>query len=397
MSMPAMITGMGALTPVGLSAEASCAALRAGISRLREIESHLVPGPLFDKVPVIGGRVPLEWLDGPPAEEEWPAHERFGVDEPPPPWALVEPGPQRLIELALPAAREAWAAPLRHRTPERLGIYLGLPVDQDAQPIVTAIQADLGVRFTRSVAQPGGRASGLEVLSAAVHDLDSGSVECALVGGTDSQLRGPTLERLEATGSLRTGQNPHGVIPGEASAFVVLEPEAIAGQGGPPAHARVLGAAVATEPSAESGDPNQAIGLSTVLQGIREQVGLDAPPLVICDLNGDRYRASDVEHFKTCVGSVDGQEHRSIRRDVQRMNVRSLPIDERISRRPILRGADEQRRERAYDDCPVHVDTSFMLFGFHNTAFHGKTANIHKIRNARDDFANVPNPNYPAR
>jgi 3-oxoacyl-[acyl-carrier-protein] synthase-1 len=282
---------MGAVTPVGLSAEASCAALRAGISRLQEVESHLVPGPLFDEVPVVGGRVPLEWFDGPPEEEEWPGHGRFGATDPPAPWALVDPGPQRLIDLGLPAAREAWGPPDQRAGRTRIGIYLGLPVDEEAQPIVAAIQAELGLNLARAVAQPGGRASGLEVLSAALQDLAGGTVDCALVGGIDSLLRGPTLERLEAAGQLRTGENPQGVIPGEGAAFVVLEGETTAGQGGPPIDARILGAAVATEPTVSTGDPNQAIGLSTVLRSVRDQAGLQTPPLVVCDLNGDRYRA----------------------------------------------------------------------------------------------------------
>lgn len=288
-----VITGMGAVTPVGLSAEATCAALRAGISRLREVESHLVPGPLFDEVPVVGGRVPLEWLDGPPEEEEWPGHERFGLASPPPPWALVDPGSERLIALALPAVREAWGPPDQRPKNARTGIYLGLPVDEDPQPIVEAIQSELGLKLTRAVAQPGGRAAGLEVLAAALHDLASGSVDCALVGGVDSQLRGPVLSKLQEANQLRTGQNPQGVIPGEGAAFLVLQSEGGLAHGGPPAEARLLAAAVAMEPTVAKGDPNQALGLSTVLRSVRDQAGLQAPPLVVCDLNGDRYRAME--------------------------------------------------------------------------------------------------------
>jgi 3-oxoacyl-[acyl-carrier-protein] synthase-1 len=293
MAAVTVITGMGAVTPVGLSAEATCAALRAGISRLREIESHLVPGPLFDEVPVVGGRVPLEWYDGPPEEEEWPGHQRFGTAEPPPPWALVDPGPQRLIDLALPAAREAWGPPDMRPKGARVGIYLGLPVEEDPQPLVTAIQEALGLSLARAVAQPGGRAAGLEVLASALQDLGAGTVDFALVGGIDSQLRGPVLERLQAAEQLRTGQNPQGVIPGEGAAFLVLQPEGSAAQGGPAVEGRILAAAVSLEATVASGDPNQGLGLSTVLRSVRDHADLQSPPLVVCDLNGDRYRAME--------------------------------------------------------------------------------------------------------
>ncbi len=293
MAGPAVIAGMGAVTPVGLSAEATCAALRAGISRLREVESYLVPGPLFDEVPVVGGRVPLERFEGPPEEEEWPGHERFGAAEPPPPWAMIDPGPQRLIDLVLPAAREAWGPPHLRPTKSRTGIYLGLPAEEEAKPIISAIMDDLEMKPLRAVAQPGGRASALEVLHAALQDLAAGTVDLALVGGVDSQLRGPALARLQAAGKLRTGENPQGVIPGEGAAFVVLELETPGGDPNHLADARILSAATALEPTASTGDPNQAAGLSDVLRRVREEAGLQVPPLVVCDLNGDRYRAME--------------------------------------------------------------------------------------------------------
>jgi hypothetical protein len=247
----------------------------------------MVPGPLFDKVPVVGGRVPLEWMKGTPEEEEWPGHDYFGVDEPPAPWALVEPGEGRLVELALPAAREAWGPPESRAGVAKLGIYLGLPEGVAAEAIVAGIQVELGRPVARAIAQPGGRASALEVLSAALQDLAAGSIDTALVGGVDSQLRGPVLERLEEEGRLRTGQNPQGFIPGEAAAFLVLQ----GGEAGRGAVGRILGTSVAVEPTVASGEPNQGVGLSTVLRAVRDAGALDSPPLVVCDLNGERYRA----------------------------------------------------------------------------------------------------------
>src|SRR2546429_2766437 len=98
------ITGIGAVTPVGLSAPVSAAAFRAGIARLGPIMSSEVDGPAGGTLPAVGGRVPLEWFDGGPKVEEWPGHERFEHPFPPPEHLVIEDGVDRLLRLAAPAA-----------------------------------------------------------------------------------------------------------------------------------------------------------------------------------------------------------------------------------------------------------------------------------------------------
>jgi len=91
------ITGLGAVTPGGLSAATTCSALRAGLPRMIEFEGWDDDGPAPDPE-MIAGRVPLEWLDGNPLEE-WPGHERWNL-KPPRPHLLIEPGEERLATLA---------------------------------------------------------------------------------------------------------------------------------------------------------------------------------------------------------------------------------------------------------------------------------------------------------
>ena len=291
MSRPpsATITGVGATTPVGLSAAASCAALRAGVARLGELETHHVDGEFFDLAPVVGGRVPTEWFSGGPVEWEWPGHERFGKPPPPPPEKLVTPGPERLAEIALPAVREALdAAGVETRT-RRIGLFLGLDDEGEAPAIELALAPVVGHLAEAFEAHGTGRAAGFAALEAALAALAADRIEVAVVGGIDSLIRAPALKRLDAAQILRSGTRPQGVIPGEAAAFVVLESRP-ASRG----LARCLTVAVAEEPTAGTDEPNQGVGLTRALRAVREGAGgFDSPPVVLCDLNGDRYRASE--------------------------------------------------------------------------------------------------------
>src|SRR5687767_6889669 len=102
------ITGIGAVTPVGLSAPASAAAFRASISRLGALMNEEVHGPEGATPLPVGGRVPLEWFDGGPRIQDWPGHERFEHPLPPPEHFQIEDGIERLLRLAVPAAVESY-------------------------------------------------------------------------------------------------------------------------------------------------------------------------------------------------------------------------------------------------------------------------------------------------
>jgi 3-oxoacyl-[acyl-carrier-protein] synthase-1 len=276
------IAGMGAVTPVGLSAPATCAALRAGVPRMIMFEGWTDDGP--DPNPeLVGGRVPTERLLG-LIEEEWPGHERWNLTLPRP-HVLIEPDAARLLTLAPPAAEEAWDA--AGRPAGRAGIYLGLDEGDSATAVADAVGDRLGKTFDLVRADKLGRAAGLAALHRAARHLADGRVDVALVGGVDSQLRRAAIARQLERGTLHHDKNPAGVIPGEAAAFVVLQP---AGMARP--LARLSGSAVAEEPTAGSDSPNQGEGLTLAVRKARDRVrALEAWPRIICDLNGDRYRA----------------------------------------------------------------------------------------------------------
>jgi 3-oxoacyl-[acyl-carrier-protein] synthase-1 len=277
---PLTIAGMGAVTPVGLSAPATCSALRAGIARMNLLEGWSDGGPLPEP-PFAAGRVPLEWLQ-PDFPYAWPGHEKMKLPEPQP-HLLVAPGAERLLELAIPAAEEAWgrAGYAGQRGPG-VGLYLGLDESDEGTPVAEAIAGALGVRFELVRRDRFGRAAGLAALHRAARHLRDDRVRVAIVGGVDSLLRRGPVARLLEQGRLKHDEMPHGVIPGEAAAFVVLQADAGRGR------VSLEYSAVAEEETARTGEPCRGVGLTRVLR----ETGAKLPeyPHVVCDLNGERYR-----------------------------------------------------------------------------------------------------------
>ena len=291
------ITALGAVTPVGLTAAASCAALRAGLSNKQEIGNFAVHGEEFDQQPAVGGRVPLEWLDGEPEPELWPGHERWQLKDPPVLESIIETGCDRLERLAAPAiedllAHPGWPVEWAGKWPDKIGLYLGLDDHEDAEAMGRLILNQLPGPCRPVKVKVKGRAAGLSALTAAIEDLEAGQVTAAIIGGLDSLIRPHSLDRLERAGQLRSAINNHGIIPGEAVGFVLLETGvSIRSRGGLPL-ARVLGHGSALESTTGTDEPSQAKGLTKAVRAAVQQAGLrDGPPLVVCDLNGDRYRA----------------------------------------------------------------------------------------------------------
>lgn len=273
------ITGVGCVSPVGLSAEATCAALRAGIPRMLEFEGWDDPGPAPPEM--VAGRVPLEHLTG-TAAEKWPGHERWNLKLPKP-HLLIAPDESRLEDLARPAAAEAWA---QAGAPQgRVGLYLGLDDADSGTALGRALAQTLGVSFAVSRGDKLGRAAGLAALHRAARHLAEDRVDVALVGAVDSKLRREPLARGLEAGVLRSPANPAGAIPGEAAAFLVLR------RGASRACGWLLGSALAEEPTANTEEASRGEGLTRAVREARAAAGGFANrPLVICDLAGERYR-----------------------------------------------------------------------------------------------------------
>lgn len=269
-----MVVGTGACTPVGASALASAASVRAGVSRLME---HPF---LRDEQgePVQVGAVTY-------------------IDE------FCE-GPERYLALALPALREA-LSPLAELHPRvgSLAAFVGLPVPRPGVPddlvrqvehAVTRELAAVSERHQLTILRQG-HATGMVALQAAEQALNQGEAELCLVGGVDSYNQPATIKWLERQGRLHCSDNPHGLFPGEAAGFVLLTSRRAAETPGLRTQAEVLATAV-TRAQHPLGSDGVCLGrgltgaLGQVLQHVPRNQQIRR---VLCDLNGEPHRADE--------------------------------------------------------------------------------------------------------
>jgi 3-oxoacyl-[acyl-carrier-protein] synthase-1 len=266
-------------TPVGLTATQSCAAIRAGISAVAELDL-VIETELFDEVPIMGCAVP--------------------------PVTQGYQGLGRWTRLAAAALKDLIAsARIPARELVRTGLYLALPpltragVDPRLPMllggrIAQALKVPDLVAQTRAYAD--GHAAGARACHDALSDLASGAVDRAIVCGVDSMIEPDTLKFFIARRRLKTDDDANGFIPGEASACFLIERALQAKARGMTALAAIDGTHVAVEPvTVWSDQPCLATGLGEALRAVLYQMpdrGLGIR-VVVCDLNGEAYRAKE--------------------------------------------------------------------------------------------------------
>jgi 3-oxoacyl-[acyl-carrier-protein] synthase-1 len=266
------------VTPVGHTAKDSCAAIRAGISRIGESPEFRVPDAKGHLVPAS-----CAWVSG-----ITDGHRRF----------------LRHYRMALRAFTEAISqANLVESNLKDSKIYLciaepeRIEIDSRIQDrLISRICKTLGLSdlSSRTHIFSLGHAGVFYALNAAIADLVAGQIQYAIVGGVDSFLDEATLEWLTDINRLKTDSTVNGIIPGEGAAFVVVENRETALTIGRSCLARLDGIATAMESNGIYADtPCRGEGLTNTLQltlGGLPDHGVDTA-IVVCDLNGERYRA----------------------------------------------------------------------------------------------------------
>lgn len=285
-----VITGIGMTTPVGLTAAQSCAAVRAGISAIGELD-HLVENAEFDEMPLTGGAV-------------------RGVTE-------GYLGLGRWTRLATAALNDLVAgAGLSEPELAAAGLYLALPPPTRGG-VDTRIAELLGLRIAQWLRAAGieartqvfaeGHAAAARAFQQGLADLKRGAVERAIVCGVDSLIEPATLRFFLEKRRLKTGDRIDGFVPGEAAACLLLERAEPAVARGARTLAIVEAAGTAAEPvTVWADEPSAATGLSDAAQAALEQLadrGRDTR-LVICDMNGETYRSREFGNTAARVLSI---------------------------------------------------------------------------------------------
>ncbi|PRP98562.1 hypothetical protein [Enhygromyxa salina] len=274
MTTTAHICAIGARTPVGLLAETSAAAVRAGISRITE---HPV---LLDRhgEPVYG------CIDA-------------QLD-------LALNGAQRLLALSRPALTEVFTKLSANvQINGSVAVLLALPelrpgwANHDSDAVVhglTATQAP-GVAAPHVQVVGHGHAGALHALGLATQQIEAGALELCIVGGVDSYFDGPVLNWLDKR-RLLAGNSRAGFIPGEAAAFTAVGSAMALRALGLPSLATVRGwhsTIAADRSNVTPATPGTALAdaINTATRGLQ-------PPQerindVLCDINGERYRSEE--------------------------------------------------------------------------------------------------------
>ncbi|MGK2925333.1 MAG: beta-ketoacyl synthase N-terminal-like domain-containing protein [Lysobacterales bacterium] len=267
------ITGLGLVTPVGLNAVASIAALRAGVSRLAQLPGFEIMVDQEEAGPVIGAEVPR--LPG----------GRHGVE--------------RIKRLLEPSFREALTdAGADEAT--RLGVFLGTSGARPAGRVLSQTRGlrdallaaqDQGLQITVAKLVPAGRAAALQAIRTAAEALEQGQVDLALVGGVDSWVSPRALLWLRANGKLAEYPRRTGMMPGEAAGFLALERLERAQGRGARVYARVTASSGRHEPT-PYGEASNALALAQAVRAVWSDV-VDEHILMLTDQNGERYRATE--------------------------------------------------------------------------------------------------------
>jgi hypothetical protein len=142
----------------------------------------------------------------------------------------------------------------------------------------------------------GGNTGVAEMMEAAARDLTAGTIDLALVGGVDSFIDTASLRWLEQRGRLKSPATPAGLMPGEASGFLLME----ASHRAQSREAEILAVLVSTIFGREanprlSGGVSLGEALATMLAQTTPLApwSADSPPWLICDQNGESYCAHE--------------------------------------------------------------------------------------------------------
>ncbi len=250
MSGPLAIVGVGLATSVGSSATATVAALRAGVARFAEVSGVVLAGRGDVRAaPAVAARSPLHV----------PRSGRAGS-------ALVDAA---RADAAPWATAETWELHASHGA--------GLPAQAGLAPTLHDAHGLVHTPLVARLAQLAERPAAL----AAPHGL----------AGVDLLTTPDALAHFAGLGRLKGPAAPGGLVPGDAAAVLVVEPEAAARAAGRMVLATVHAWGSGTEAVPLGGaEPSSADGLTDALvQAFPD--GSPPPDLVVADLNGERARA----------------------------------------------------------------------------------------------------------
>jgi 3-oxoacyl-[acyl-carrier-protein] synthase-1 len=263
------VTAVGMVTPVGLNAPASLAAMRAGIRNVKETNLWDAESGTY----LAAGKVPL------------------------PQWWV---GVGKLADLVAPAILECMEA-AKPVTPHEIPVLLGIaPPDRPYRfaglddEILPEIQHRLGFPLhpaSRVISRD--HVSVVVALRAAQDLIDRQTARYVIVAATDSLLVHDLKNHYLSQRRLLTPKNSNGFSLGEAGSAVLVAPTGSSLTG----ELQILSADIGRETATiESEEPLRGEGLTQVIRVVLRESGLAMQDVHyrIADLNGEHYKFKEM-------------------------------------------------------------------------------------------------------
>jgi 3-oxoacyl-[acyl-carrier-protein] synthase-1 len=263
--IPLAVKAAGMVTAVGFNAASSCAAMRAGISGVKQANLWDAESGEY----ISAAKVPLpQWWEGLGKLAE-----------------LVAPAIHECLVTAEPVAASQIALLLGvagSDRPHRLG---GLD-----HKLFDEIEFRLDVQFHReSKIIPRSQVSAVVGIQEAACLIDKGVVRFCIVAGVDSFLQQKVVEAYMQERRVLTLKNSNGFMPGEAGCAVLVGPAGSAdGE-----ELRILGCGIAREEATVASDkPLRGDGMAQAIGSAFSQAGITIfeVDFRITDLNGEHYK-----------------------------------------------------------------------------------------------------------
>lgn len=266
-----VVVGTGAISPVGLNAAATCAALRAGIVRIFMLDDYVSRNGQT----LVAARVPS-------------LNRCSSI--------------HHLADMALRALSEAISAIDQTRR-STLVFHLALLLqDRNAVPAELIEHIRTGLK-SLSITQVNvsiylqGHAAGFSALREAQLRMLKSPDEITALLGLDTLSDLPSLDYLDRRHRLKEDGNPRGLIPGEAAACVLVTSSRTAAYLGLPAQAIIASVGIGQEPATidKPHIPLLAEGLTSALKEALDGAHWthDSVRCVYSDQNGEAYRAKE--------------------------------------------------------------------------------------------------------
>ena len=287
--MELVLTAAGAVTSVGHSVDAACAAIRAGIARPRKLrEFRVVDEESQEDIPLTGHPI-RGYTDGFQLIGRWLRVARGAVED-----GLSRPGLSGMTAAAWQKTGLIAVTP-----PADDEVFLSQPggaLEQMRERYLQPLHRALGLAISEANVElvPVGHAGTAAGLQHGMQWMASRGLERVLLVAVDSYLDELVLQQLASHRRLKSDDHPVGLMPGEAGVCLLVETEAGARRRGVEPVVLIDKVATGREPDPfGSGRQNMGRGLA----GCVAEVLADAPSAfegdLYSDLNGEPWRAHE--------------------------------------------------------------------------------------------------------